>query len=160
MHITPPNEIRTQNEAISVKCEINSVAASLPKHTSKCLSDILEKDAHFTAEAKKQDFLSNLVLKPCSMKVEMVYTSHRSNSMRKRPSKCLKVDSPNISFNLNPACIEKVLQIVSPYVVEYNKRHYRSADDDCNEIIESKDWVTIFWENFKCLCTVTGTRIL
>lgn len=142
VHIKPPSEIRTQNESIGALCEISSIAVSLPKIKSKCLTDILAMDECYTTDVKKHDFLANLILKPWSMKTEIAFTWHRSNSFRNRPFKCLKVDSENISFNVSPAYIDKLSQIASPYIAEYCARYCRIEDDvHCvNEVIESESY--------------------
>ena len=138
--VKPPSEIRTQNESIFVLSEINSIAVSLPKIQSKCLSDVLAKDECFDAEAKKHDFLSNLILRPWNMKMEVALTWHRSKSFSTRPSKSLKITSETVSFNISPNNMEKFSRVMNPYFAEYNKRYPKSRNnfDSVSKVIESK----------------------
>lgn len=116
-----PRDVKNPNESISIQCGLKSITVSLPKIHSNLLSEVLLKDESTSGRMLQHDILSNLLLKPWNVNVELLLVWQRWNLFRKNPWKCLKIDSENIMINLSPCFAEKLSEIVSNYSKLYTE---------------------------------------
>lgn len=104
--------MKAPTESICFQCDVKNVFISLPELRVEPFYDIFHDN---NSDRRKNDILSNMILKPWNFTVELYLIFQRWNLFDSNPWKCLKIHSENIIVEVTPLYLDSVSKLVSEY---------------------------------------------